>query len=141
MCSCGGLEADSKWSAHAVTLQISLGPSLLEQVGFVEALYNTRLSDQDEVKLRHAPCPVKDAMGTRFCVFFGVVAVLNTNVGFCTSTQTVCLAFPCACFMLEIQTVKPKNTTDCQRALLNPVSRANVCCIIWPPFQTMLLCH
>ena len=51
---------------------------------------------------------VKDAVGTCFCVFFRIVAVPDTNVGVCTSNQTMCLGFPCACFMFEIQTVKPK---------------------------------
>ena len=115
---------------------------MLEQVGFVEALYNTRRSDQDEVKLRHAPCPGQGCSGDMFfCVFFRIVAVPDTNVGFCTSNQTMCLGFPCACFMFEIHTVKAKNTTDCQRALLNPVNGAKVCCIIWLPFQVMLVCH
>ena len=94
--------------ALAVTLQMSLGLSMLEQVGFIEMLYNTRRSDQDEATLRHAPCPGQGRSGDMFCVFFRIVAVPDTNVGFCTSNQTMCLGFPCACFMFEIQTVKPR---------------------------------
>ena len=42
---------------------------MLEQVGFIETLYNTRRSDQDEVTLRHAPCPGQGRSGDMFlCV-------------------------------------------------------------------------
>ena len=55
--------------ALTVTLQTSLGLSMLEQVGFIETLYNARRSDQDEVTLRHAPCPGQGRSGDMFlCV-------------------------------------------------------------------------
>ena len=87
---------------------------MLKQVGFTGTLHNTCLSDQDEMKLRHAPCPGQgrnadlcflDAMG--ICFFLGVSSGFHSArrqlFGSCTSNQTVGVCFRCACFMFEIQ--------------------------------------
>ena len=57
---------------------------MLKRIGVIETLYNTRLHDKDEMKLRHAPCPGQGRIGDLFS-FLQIFTVPNTNIGSCTS--------------------------------------------------------
>ena len=109
ICVVVGVSKPTQSGGALAVIQISSGLSMLEQVGFVEALYNTRRSDQDEVKLRHAPCPGQGCSEDMFFVCSSELLQCQIpTLGFAHPTKPCVLVFHAHASCLKSILSKPK---------------------------------